>query len=432
VTAAGLLGAGAVLLGFVAAAWLLLPVVTQRRLGVLHPAVAWLALEGFFFGVGSLALALGEDRPGAALYLGACVLAVAVGVRLANRYGPFAAGAPIPDPSARPTPESGRRRWVPVALAVVALALLTPTLHDIGIPLFSHDATAARTALTGIPIQVFRVAIPGLAAILLLEWLAGRSAWGRPAVTLGVIGLLVALTISLASRYLVIELVAGLVLAWLLTGRSIPARAAAIAALVGVVGFVAIGVLRAPRDFATDTAVVAAERTFSRLFLVQPRTLDALQATIPAEEPYFLGLTWLRRVGPIVGRDDIPNLGYWIYPKVVDEAQDVAGYAAPGLIGEAWANFGPAGIAIFALFGVGLEALAAWVASHRARVVDIAAAALAILFAARTHALGLLGMGLLLALVAGWWALAGARLHRTEVRAKAPSQAVVGGNFDGR
>jgi hypothetical protein len=195
---------------------------------------------------------------------------------------------------------------------------------------------------------------------------------------------------------------------------------------------VAIGVLRAPRDFATDTALVAAQRTISRLFLVQPRTLDALQATIPADEPFFLGLTWLRRVGPIVGRDDIPNLGYWIYPKVVDEAQDVAGYAAPGLIGEAWANFGPAGIAIFALFGVGLEALAAWVASHRARVVDIAAAALAILFIARTHALGLLGVGLLLALVAGWWALAGARLHRTEVRAKPPGQVVVSGNLDAR
>jgi hypothetical protein len=432
VTAGGLLGAGAVLLGFVAAAWLLLPVVTRRRLGVLHPAVAWLALEGFFFGVGSLALALGEDRPGAALYLGACVLAVAVGARLADRYGPFAAGAPIPDPSARPIPETGRRRWVPAVMAVVAVALLTPTLIEIGVPLFSHDATVARTALTGIPIQVLRVAIPGLASILLLEWLAGRPAAGRPAVTLVVIGLLVALTIGLASRYLAIELVACMVLAWLLTGRSVPARAAAIAALVGVVGFVAIGVLRAPRDFATDTAAVAAQRTISRLFLVEPRTLDALQATIPVEEPYFLGLTWLRRVGPIVGRDDIPNLGYWIYPKVVDEAQDVAGYAAPGLIGEAWANFGPAGIAIFVVFGMGLEALAAWVASHRARVLDIAAAALAILFVARTHALGLLGGGLLLALVAGWWALAGARLHRTEVRPTAPGQAVVNGNLDPR
>ncbi len=191
-----------------AAAWLLLPVVTRRRLGVLHPAVVWLALEGFFFGVGSLALALGEDRPGAALYLGACVLAAAAGVRLAHRYGPFAAGAPIPDPSASPEPETGGRRWVPVALAVGALAVLTPTFLEIGIPLFSHDATVARTALTGIPIQLFRVAIPGLAAVLLLEWLAGRPALGRPIVTLVVIGSLVALTISLASRYLVIELVA--------------------------------------------------------------------------------------------------------------------------------------------------------------------------------------------------------------------------------
>jgi hypothetical protein len=64
--------------------------------------------------------------------------------------------------------------------------------------------------------------------------------------------------------------------------------------------------------------------------------------------------------------------------------------------------------------------------------VDIAAAALAILFVARTHALGLLGVGLLMALVAGWWALAGARLHRTEVRAKPPGQVVVSGNLDAR
>ena len=96
---------------------------------------------------------------------------------------------------------------------------------------------------------------------------------------------------------------------------------------------------------------------------------------IPADEPYFLGLTWLRRVGPLVGRDDIPNLGYWIYPHVVEAPQDVAGYAAPGLIGEAWANFGPGGVGLFVLFGFGLEALAAWVATHRSRVADLAAGA---------------------------------------------------------
>lgn len=223
--------------------------------------------------------------------------------------------------------------------------------------------------------------------------------------------------LSLASRYLVIELLAGLVLAWLLTGRPIPVRTAAIAALIGLTGFVAIGVLRAPDDFASGTASVAAQRTISRIFLVQPRTLDALMTTIPAEEPYFLGLTWFRRVGHLVGRDDIPNLGYWIYPKVVEEAQDVVGYAAPGLIGEVWANFGPAGVGLFLLLGIWLEGLAAWVAGHRARVVDIAAASLAILFVARTHALGLLGVALLLALVLGWRLLAGARVHRTDVPA---------------
>jgi hypothetical protein len=269
--------------------------------------------------------------------------------------------------------------------------------------------------LVGLPVQFIRVAIPGLAAVLLLEALAGRPAFGRRAATWAIIAILAVFMISLASRYLVIELLATLILAWLLTGRAIDLRLAAVAALIGLLGFVAIGVLRAPQDFAAGTGLVASQRTISRLFLVQPRTLDALQATIPAEEPFFLGLTWFRRVGQLVGRGDIPNLGYWIYPKVVDAPQAVAGYAAPGLIGEAWANFGPAGVGLFVLLGVALEALAAWLARHRAAVVEIAAGALATLFVARTHALGLLGVGLLLGLVVGWQLVSGARMHRTEV-----------------
>ena len=314
-------------------------------------------------------------------------------------------------------PETGRRRWVPTILAALAVGVLAPTLVETGLPLFSSDATVARAALVGLQIQGVRVAIPALAAVLLLEWLAGRPAFGRPVATWAIIGALTAFMLSLASRYLVVELVSGVVLAWLLTGRPIPFRAAAVVALVGLIGFVAIGVLRAPEDFATGTGSVAAQRTISRLFLVQPRTLDALMTAIPADEPYFLGLTWVRRVGPLVGRHDIPNLGYWIYPKVVDQPQDVAGYAAPGLIGEAWANFGPGGVVLFLLLGVAMEGLAAWVATHRARTVDIAAASLAILFVARTHALGLLGLALLLGLVLGWRLLAGARLHMTDVPA---------------
>jgi hypothetical protein len=96
-TADGLVGALVLLIGFGAATALLVPVAVRRRLGILHPAIVWLGLEAVFFGVGSLALALGEDRPGPAIYLGACVLAAAVGVRHAHRYGPFAAG-PLPPP----------------------------------------------------------------------------------------------------------------------------------------------------------------------------------------------------------------------------------------------------------------------------------------------------------------------------------------------
>jgi hypothetical protein len=416
-TVEGVVGAVSVLVGFGAAAFLLWPVAVRRRLGVVHPAIVWLGLEAIFFGVGSIALALGEARPGAASYLGACVLGTAIGVRIAHRRGPFAAtSAPPSDPPAHPLPETGRRRWVPVALAIGAVAFIAPAILETGFPLFSSDATVARTALVGLPIQFVRVAVPALAAVLLLELLAGRPAFGRRTATYLLIGVLIAFMVSLASRYLVIELLAALVLAWLITGRPIPLRATVIATLIAVVGFVAVGVIRAPEDYASGTASVAAQRTISRLFLVQPRTLDALQVAIPAEEDYFLGATWFRRVGPLIGRDDIPNLGYWIYPKVVDAPQVVAGYAAPGLIGEAWANFGPAGVLLFLLLGVGLEGLASWVAGHRARVVDIAAASLAILFVARTHALGLLGLGLLLVLVLGWWLLAGARMHRTEVR----------------
>ena len=418
-TVAGILGAIVLVVALVAAVGLLLPMANRRRLGVLHPAFIWLALEAVFFGVGSLALALGEGRPGPAFYLGACVAATTLGVVLANRVGPFASsGDPppeLPEPPERPRAEPGPRRWVPAILAIGAVALLLPTILEAGLPLFSSDATTARAGLVGLPVQFIRVAIPGLAAVLLLEALAGRPAFGHRVGTWLLIGALTVFMVSLASRYLVIELLATLALAWLLTGRGIDLRVGAVVVLIGLAGFIAIGVLRAPRDFATDTGVVASQRTISRLFLVQPRTLDALQATIPAEQPYFLGLTWFRRLGPLVGRDDIPNLGYWIYPKVVDAPQAVAGYAAPGLIGEAWANFGPAGVGLFLVLGIALEGLAAWLASHRVAVVDIASGSLGVLFIARTHALGLLGLGVLLVLVLAWRLLAGARVHRTDV-----------------
>jgi len=138
-------------------------------------------------------------------------------------------------------------------MAAGAVVLLAPTILATGLPLFSSDATVARAGLAGASIQFVRVAIPGLAAVLLLESLADRPAFGRPVATWLVIGVLVAFMISLASRYLVIELLATLTLGWLLTGRTVDLRIAAFAVVIGLAGFVAIGVLRAPQDFATGT-----------------------------------------------------------------------------------------------------------------------------------------------------------------------------------
>ena len=92
---------------------------------------------------------------------------------------------------------------------------------------------------------------------------------------------------------------------------------------------------------------------------------------------------------------------------MVSGTQDTAGYAAPGLMGEAWANLGPAGVLLFALLGVVAERLGVLIAHRRERLVDVIAGALAILFLARTHALGLGGLAVLGVLLVAWRVVAG-------------------------
>ena len=115
---------------------------------------------------------------------------------------------------------------------------------------------------------------------------------------------------------------------------------------------------------------------------------------IPAEQPYFGGLTWARRLGPVLGRPDIPNLGYWIFPRVFP-GQDPPGYVAPGIIGEAWANFGPAGWRSSPCSASSLERLGALLALRRRDDGDLVAGSLPIVFLARTHALGVNGLAVL-------------------------------------
>ncbi len=185
----------------------------------------------------------------------------------------------------------------------------------------------------------------------------------------------------------------------------IPIRALVALGIAGTLLFGSAQILRAYDQAAGRELAFAVERTVNRIVLIQPRTLEALQDVIPREQPYYGGLTWARRLGPLLGRDDIPNLGYWIYPRLFPD-QDPPGYLAPGIVGEAWANFGPAGVGLFALLGIAVERLGALVARRRRATGDVIAGALAVVFVARTHALGINGLAILLGLVVAWRLLA--------------------------
>ena len=77
------LAAVAVVAAFGVAAAIVLPAVRRTALGIWHPVVAWLLLEGVFFGVGSVVLAL-DDRTGPALYVAGCTVALALAVASAT------------------------------------------------------------------------------------------------------------------------------------------------------------------------------------------------------------------------------------------------------------------------------------------------------------------------------------------------------------
>jgi len=396
-----------VVVGAIGVAAVLCRAAAQRTgLGIWHPAAAWLTLHTVFFGIGSAVLAL-DGRTGPALYVAGAALAFAVAVALSDRFARRRATQFGGEPAtARPLIDPAPLRPLAVAgLAAVGVALVAPTLLRVGLPFLVTDITGARSELAGPALQVLRVAVPGLALGLALV------ARGRILLWL-VVGALLALEVALASRYLAAELLAVLLVGIGLAGWRFRLRLVVAGALMAVLAFGGIQVLRAYDQAAGREFAFAVERTVNRVVLIQPRTLEALQAVVPAEQPYFDGLTWLRRLGPAIGRPEIPNLGYWIYPRLFP-GQDPPGYAAPGLIGEAWANFGVLGLALFAFLGVLAERLGALLGRRRHATGDLIAGALAVVFIARTHALGLNGLVLLLALVVAWRIIAAAGLSET-------------------
>ncbi|MHB8891171.1 MAG: hypothetical protein ACYC65_03915, partial [Candidatus Limnocylindrales bacterium] len=356
-------------------------------------------------------LALADDAAGQAAYTGAAAASFAAGLgasaAVARIRRPTGAGAAA---TGLGRPVTDVRPMVAALLGIASVALVVPILLRSGLPFLAEDITGSRAQIVGLVVQPLRVALPALAVAWLLRARLtgiddgtgdGRLAARRTtAIAVALVAAIAVFDLLLASRYFVAELAGALAIGWLLGGGRVRWRVAAAAIAIGAVLFGGVQILRAYDQAQGQELAFAVERTVNRVLLVQPRTLDAIMTAIPADEPFFGGLGWLRRLGPVFGRE-VPNLGYWIYPRVVGDAQAVAGYAAPGLIGEAWANFGWAGLALFAALGAVAERLAALIA-RRPGQADRVAAALLVLFMARTHALGLGGLAVLVVLIVGW------------------------------
>ena len=229
-----------------------------------------------------------------------------------------------------------------------------------------------------------------------------RDRWIAAAALAGVGGL----EIALASRALPLELaIEALLIAWW-AGRRLSARAAGALAAAALVLFVGIQLVRVGPEGgfsgAADVGAFAVRRTIDRVLLIHPRTLDLVATEIPDREPYFLGATYVRRLAILLGQEERPSLGFWIYERLFPG--ETGGFAAPGVLGEAWANGGPIlAIAIMLALGVLAQAIGRRLVALPRGPTNLAFAALVSVAIARSYATSLNGLLLTLAVATVWW-----------------------------
>ena len=153
---------------------------------------------------------------------------------------------------------------------------------------------------------------------------------------------------------------------------------------------------------AADVAEFAVRRTIDRVLLIHPKTLELVARDIPAREPYFGGATYVRRIAVLLGQEDRPALGYWIYERLFPG--ETGGFAAPGVLGEAWANGGPVlSVVLMVALGVLAQVAGKKVALLPPGATNLAFAALVSVAIARSYATNLNGMLITLAVATAWW-----------------------------
>ncbi len=359
-----------------------------------------------FYGLGAVVLTVvGDGAERGAIVVGAGLVVFGTGAWLAARRGgpPLAMASEIVVGRVRPVAV-----LVLAGLGIAAVALLA---IQFGIPLLSGDAQASRAGYSGIAFDVFRWLVPPAAVAAVGVALAtgrSRDRW----IAILAVGALGSFEILLASRALPFELALAVLLVIRWSGRR-PSRAGWVA-LVGAAVVLFLGVQLARLGPAAgfsgllDAASFSVNWAAERLLLIHPKTIDIVVTVIPSEEPYFAGSTYVRPLAAALGREPEPILGYWIYARLFPGSP--GGFAAPGLLGEAWANGGPLLAAgLMFLLGYGTQALWRRLVLLPSGAVDRAFVAALVVAVTRTYATSLNGFLLTAGVTFGWWVLATGR-----------------------
>lgn len=359
--------------------------------------LGYLILEG----LGAVALAAGGEAIDGPLLIGGSFVAIGIGASLVRR---------LVGPSSRPAGITTGTIRIPVALALVGvgLAMYVWLAVDHGVPLLGGQAQAARLSWAGARLDLFRWLVPPAALLCLGFALATRR---RDAAIMagGALAAVVALEVAFASRALPLELGLAALLIGLWAGRHIGGRSwILVGAAAALVFFGVLFARIAPGGSFTgplDAFTFAVNRAIDRVILVHPRTVDIIVDVYPADAPYIAGASYVRWLDYLRGVEPPPPLGRKLFERLFPD-EPPGGFASPGVLGEAYANFGP----VWALLVMGtLGAMAAligrWLSVARPDAATLTLASLIVVALLRTYATSLNGFLLTVAAAMGWWLL---------------------------
>jgi hypothetical protein len=348
---------------------------------------------------GSVLLAVGGDVRGP-LVVGGAMVATGAGAWLGMRAWGRMDGIPT-HVSSSPV------RWPVVAAAALVGGLaLVSIMARTGIPLLSDDPQGSRGAFGGLVFDVFRWLVPP-ATLVIFAWALAQPTRRRLACAAVALAGVVGLEVLLASRALPFELAGSALLITWWSGRRLRRSAWLGIGLGAAVLFIGVLLLRMGPEASfrdpLDAFGFIVDRTVGRVVLIQPQTVDVAVETIPDQEPYWAGATYVRRLGQLFGNAaDHPPLGSWLYSHLFPGAPPA--FAAPGILAEGWVNAGlPLALGLMLALGLGAQGFGRLLATLGPGPADRAAAAAVTVALARTYATSLNGFLLSVAVTAAWW-----------------------------